>query len=227
MVDKNIQFRNFAESPSVRTEGDSRTIEGYAIVFNQRSEVLWRGATGDVVEVIDPEAVNEELLRNSDVIACMEHDRKRMLARSRFDKGSLTLEIDAKGLKYRFVAPNTADGNYALEMIERGDIFGSSFAFTTDETDENSVKYSQDGDTIVRTIKRFTGLYDVSMVANPAYLGTSVGARSNDEAAKELGEIMQRSQPGVFTKEPQQPSEEELRKAEQIREEIAQLRSNL
>lgn len=227
MIDKNIQFRNFAESPSVRTEGDSRTIEGYAIVFNQRSEVLWRGATGDVVEVIDPAAVNEELLNASDVVACLEHDRKRMLARSRFGKGSLTLEIDAKGLKYRFVAPNTADGNFALEMIERGDIFGSSFAFTTDEEDANSVEYSQDGDTIVRKIKRFTGLYDVSMVANPAYLGTSVGARSADEAAKELGELMQRSQPGVFSKEPQQPSEEEQRKAEQIREEIAQLRSNL
>ena len=65
------------------------------------------------------------------------------------------------------------------------------------------------------------------MVANPAYLGTSVGARSADETAKELGEIMQRSQPSVFTKEPQQPSKEEQRKAEQIREEIAQLRSNL
>ena len=53
-----IQYRNFAESPTVRAEGDSRTIEGYAVVLNQRSEGRWRGSYGDVVEEIEPSAID-------------------------------------------------------------------------------------------------------------------------------------------------------------------------
>ena len=222
-----IQYRNFAESPTVRAEGDSRTIEGYAVVFNQRSEVLWRGTYGDVVEVIEPSAIDSELLRSSDIIACLEHDRKRMLSRSRFGKGSLSLELDGKGLKYRFDAPNTTDGDYALEMIKRGDIFGSSFAFTADESDNNCVEYVMEGDVVVRKVKRISGLYDVAMVANPAYLGTSVGSRSVEETAKELGALMERSQPEALKRPPQAPTEEELRRAKQMQEDIALLRSSL
>ncbi|MEB3372534.1 HK97 family phage prohead protease [Bacteroides sp. CR5/BHMF/2] len=37
------------------------------------------------------------------------------------------LELDDYGLKYRFEAPSTPDGDFAVEMIKRGDIFGSSF----------------------------------------------------------------------------------------------------
>lgn len=55
------------------------------------------------------------------------------MARSNMGAGSLALSVDDYGLAYKFDAPNTQCGNDAIEMINRGDLFGSSFAFWTDE----------------------------------------------------------------------------------------------
>ena len=57
------------------------------------------------------------------------NEDKGVLARSNKGIGSLTLEIDDKGLKYSFDAPNTALGDELLEGLKRGDITASSFAF--------------------------------------------------------------------------------------------------
>ena len=84
-----------------------------------------------------------------------------------------------------------------------------------------------EGDVVVRKVKRISGLYDVAMVANPAYLGTSVGSRSVEETAKELGELMERSQPEALKRPPQAPTEEEQRRTRQMQEDIALLRSSL
>ena len=127
-MEKNIEIRSFAEAPTLNEDG--RTIEGYAIVFGVRSNVMYDWEEGrKFVEVIERSAVTDELLNSCDIRALVEHNNQRLLARSNRGKGTLQLDIDDHGLKYRFVSPNTTHGNDIVEMVKRGDISGSSFAF--------------------------------------------------------------------------------------------------
>lgn len=175
------EIRSFSDKCAPKIV-EGRTIEGYALVFNQESRIMFDFEKRHYFkEVIKPSAISKELIEQSDIKALLEHDNRRMLARSFNGKGTLQLEVDEIGLKYRFVAPSTSDGDYAVEMINRGDIFGSSFAYTSDE--ERDVKYSRDKDGYaVRTVEKFSGIYDVSPVSDPAYSQTSVSVRAMQDA---------------------------------------------
>jgi HK97 family phage prohead protease len=108
----------------------------------------------------------------------LEHDRKKgILARSKYGKGSLSLEVDDNGLKFRFTCPNTAIGDEAYEGVKRGDYQNCSFAFVADQ-DEWTKK---DNGEYLRTIRSFKYIKDCSIVAEPAYGATSVSCRSFDE----------------------------------------------
>lgn len=170
-----MEIRSYQNEASPKVE--NRTIEGYAVVFNQRSKVLYDATTKRFFyEEILPGAITEDLLKRSDVKALLEHDKNRLLARSVKGEGSLTLTVDDYGLKYRFEAPDTQDGNYAVEMVKRGDLFGSSFAFFVDQ---RSVKWEKQPDgMMLRKIPQILSLRDVSIVSDPAYGGTEVNVRS-------------------------------------------------
>ena len=187
-----MEIRSFGNTAAPQLSENSRTIEGYAIVFGQRSQVMYdRKLKRTFVEVIQPGAVTEELLRSSDVKALLEHNSERMLARSFNGKGSLMLSLDEHGVKYRFDAPATVDGDYAVEMVKRGDLFGSSFAYYTDE--RANVKYEKTDKELMRYVSKIDWIGDVSIVSDPAYMGTDVAVRSldayfenkDDEAYKE------------------------------------------
>lgn len=165
----NLEIRSF--NIELRDEPESRHIEGYGSVFNERSLDL-----GGFVEMIAPGAF-DGVIERSDVKCYLDHNpEKGILARSRNGKGSLSLVVDEKGLRYEFDAPHTNLGDEVVEGLKRGDYSQSSFAFTVD--DEIWTK-EEDG-TYLRTITKIGGLYDVSIVANPAYEGTSVALRSLD-----------------------------------------------
>ena len=80
---------------------NERTISGYAIIFNSMSENL-----GGFYETIEPTAI-DGVIEISNVFALLNHDENKVLARSKYGVGSLKLEVDEKGLKYSFDAPNT------------------------------------------------------------------------------------------------------------------------
>ena len=137
-----MEIRSYTELGAPKV-GDGRIIEGYAVVFGQESRVLYdREKQRAFVEVIEKGAITEELLRSCDVIALLDHNKQRLVARSNRGAGTLSLELDDYGLKYRFEAPSTPDGDFAVEMIKRGDIFGSSFAYALYEKDKTKVSYS-------------------------------------------------------------------------------------
>lgn len=147
------EIRNIADSYIVAD--DSRTIEGYAVVFDSLSNDL-----GGFTEIISRNAL-DGVIENSDVFCYLNHDDKRgVLARSNKGKGSLLLEIDDKGLKYAFDAPKTALGDELLEGIRRGDISASSFAFTVGS---DSWEKREDG-SYLRIINSIKELFDVSPV---------------------------------------------------------------
>ena len=85
------------------------------------------------IEIIDVGAVDEELIKRSDIRALLEHNRERLLARSGMGSGSLRLHLDNYGLGYALDAPDTPDGKFAVEMVKRGYLFGSSFGYRTYE----------------------------------------------------------------------------------------------
>ena len=165
----NLEIRSF--NIELRDEPESRHIEGYGSVFNERSLDL-----GGFVEMIAPGAF-DGVIERSDVKCYLDHNpEKGILARSRNGKGSLSLVVDEKGLKYSFDAPKTNLGDEVVEGLKRGDYSQSSFAFTVDD----EVWTKEEDGSYLRTITKIGGLYDVSIVANPAYEGTSVALRSLD-----------------------------------------------
>lgn len=174
-----MEIRSFGESATPKLISE-RTIEGYALVFGQESRVMFDKTTRRCfVEVIQQGAVTEEMLRNWDIKALCEHDKGRMLARSFKGSGSLQLSVDGHGVKYRFEAPNTQDGEYVVEMVKRGDMFGSSFAFWANEN--KNVRYTKRSDgLLLRSVTKIDIMSDVSVVSDPAYMGTDVNVRSLD-----------------------------------------------
>lgn len=154
--------------------GESRTIEGYAIVFGVESRILsdyW----DNYREIIEPDAITEERLKEMDIKMTMYHNREKILARSTNGEGTLKLTVDDVGVKYSFDAPNTVDGDTALELVKRGDLSGSSFMFWTDE---RNVSYERRSDDIMlRRVKTIGMIYDMTIAADPAYEQTTVAAR--------------------------------------------------
>jgi len=152
----------------LRAEPDSRAVEGYAAVYGSPTDLGWFS------EEIAPGAFDGADMK--DARALFNHNDSAVLARF---PGTLQLTVDERGLKYRFEAPNTTTGNDLLEMLRRGDINQSSFAFTIQD-DEWHTKDGKDH----RTIKKIKRLYDVSPVTFPAYADTSVALRSREHSAE-------------------------------------------
>ena len=154
--------------------GESRTIEGYAIVFGVESRILY-DCWDNYREIIEPGAITEERLKEMDIKMTMYHNREKILARSTNGEGTLKLTVDDVGVKYSFEAPNTVDGDTALELVKRGDLSGSSFMFWTDE---RNVSYERRSDDIMlRRVKTIGMIYDMTIAADPAYEQTTVAAR--------------------------------------------------
>lgn len=173
-------------------EAPSRTITGYAVLFNTPSVPLYSYDDEEAFEVISPSAITREFLDQCDIKMTMFHNRQLILARSRNGEGTLSYDVDEKGVSFRFDAPNTADGDKALEMIRRGDISGCSFMFSTHYFDEAYVSRDierVDGKTrITYTVKRITNIYDFTLAADPAYPDTSCETEAR-ELAKELRSV--------------------------------------
>lgn len=187
-------------------EGDkpSRTIIGYAILFNTPSAPLWSDEDSEAREVIAPEAITKELLDGCDIKFTMFHDRQIILGRSNKGSGTLEYFVDEKGVGFNLELPKSPNGDEALELVSRGDISGCSFAFTTRYWDsdfvERSAKVVNGSSEITYTVKAVTGVYDFTLAADPAYPDTSVEAREFTAGLREL------SAPDL------QPDDEEMRK---------------
>lgn len=180
----NLQVREAAEG-----EAPSRTITGYAVLFGVPSAPLWQDEDSEAREVIAAGAITKELLDGCDIKMTMYHNRQCLLARSNKGVGTLSYEVDKKGVKFTFDAPNTQHGDEALELIRRGDISGCSFMFTTRYYDDACVSRTAtvvNGVTMITyTVKAVTGVYDFTITDNPAYPDTSVEAREFVDGLKE------------------------------------------
>lgn len=162
-------------------EATSRTISGYAILFDTPSAPLWSDGDEEAREVIAPEAITKELLDNCDIKFTMFHDRQLILGRSNHGRGTLEYFVDERGVGFNLELPKSPNGDEALELVSRGDLSGCSFAFTTRYWDSDCVERQvrvADGRTFITyRVKVITGVYDFTLAADPAYPDTSVEAR--------------------------------------------------
>lgn len=158
--------RRYTKVPvELRAKSDKRNIGGYAAVFNRQSSNL-----GGFVEVVDPAAFNASRGDGwPDVIARYNHDDNMLLGST--GGGTLRLQIDGTGLDYEVEPP--ASRSDILELVQRGDVRKSSFAFRTIEDEWGTT----DQGFPMRTLTRVQ-LVDVAPVNVPAYPDSTAGLRS-------------------------------------------------
>ena len=145
----------------IRAQG--RRLEGYAALFGTEARI------GSFRETIRAGAFSKSLDEKRDVLALVDHDPSRVLARTR--SGTLRLSQDTRGLGFSLDVPDTQAGRDVLALAERGDLGGMSFGF----------RVPPGGDVWKGEARELVAvdLFEVSVVqAFPAYDGTTVDARA-------------------------------------------------
>jgi HK97 family phage prohead protease len=138
-----------------------RRLEGYAAVFDSAAQIR------DYTETILPGAFRHSLAADKDILAMVDHDPGRVLARTR--SKTLRLSEDMRGLHFDLDLPATSYANDILALVESNNAGGMSFAFIP--LDER-----WDGD---RRELRSVDLKEISVIAaTPAYPSTLVEARA-------------------------------------------------
>jgi len=148
-----------------RAGAGGRTIGGYAAKFNRMSQNL-----GGFVERIDPGFFNGSRGDGwPDVIARYNHDDNMVLGTTAAD--TLRLSVDGTGLLYEADLPSSRADVY--ELVQRGDVSKSSFAFIALEDDWGLTESGFPLRTLIAG-----RLIDVAPVNTPAYKDTDTGLRS-------------------------------------------------
>ena len=171
MNKEQLEIRNLGNL-QLRQEGDSRLIEGCAIVFNSVSEDL------GFREIIESTAISQDLIDNSDIYLNFNHDDDKILGRWNKGHGSLNVELRKNGVYFSIEAPKNDLGDTVLEYLKRGDVDKCSFCFWIDHDDEEAETWTYEDGVAIRTIHKIAGLHDLSIVWTPAYSETTVSARS-------------------------------------------------
>ena len=180
------ETRTFDHTVELRTDGEEEKIVGTAIVFYDEGDegtefILWddRGKyEGGVLmkERIMPSAMAGRM--KDDIRALVNHDPSMLLGRSNGKTKTLRLSKDAEGLHYEIEPSKTRLHEDTMESIRRGDMSGSSFAFTIAPKGQ---RFKDEGDDVtVREITKFAQVFDVSAVTFPAYEATDAGVRGSD-----------------------------------------------
>ncbi|MDI6547295.1 HK97 family phage prohead protease [Bacillus subtilis] len=171
------------EIRSLDEQEETPQITGYGAVFNSPANI-----GGMFTEVIAPGAFSRALANQSDVRALFNHNWDYVLGRTR--SGTLTLEEDDKGLKFTVTPPATSWASDLRSSMERGDINQCSFGFNVMKDEWN-----YETEPVTRTIQEVE-LFEISVVAFPAYEETEAVLRSGDiyKRAKKEHELRMKKQ---------------------------------
>ncbi|MEP2234081.1 MAG: HK97 family phage prohead protease, partial [Marinomonas sp.] len=154
----------------LRMDGDVIKVSGYAAVFDEETDI-----GGMFREVIRPGAFKSAIERNDNVSFLINHDG---LPLARTSSGTLKLTEDRTGLRIDTELDATdPDVARIVPKMKRGDLDKMSFAFISTREEWTF----EDGESDLREVMD-TELFDVSIVTDPAYGGTSIALRSRDDA---------------------------------------------
>ena len=146
-------------------------VEGTAVVFGVKVPI-----GGMFYEEIDPTAF--ESCDMDDVKMLYNHDDSKVIARQNIKRparNTMQISIDEKGLHFRseLAVDKDPDAQSAYSKVSRGDVDQCSFGFTVSKDEWRDM----DKPIPTRKILGIGKLYEVSLVAFPAYDSTSANAR--------------------------------------------------
>ncbi len=166
----------------VRVMNDSVEITGYVNAVERNSKPLI-SRIGRFVERILKGAFSNALQRNDDVYLLLNHDRSRVLGSQK--QGNLELAEDSIGLRARAVVTDPE----VVEEARQGKLVGWSFGFY--DTADGVINGVDEETGLPLRKLRDLDLREVSILDSshsPAYEGTLIMARSDDESVIYCGE---------------------------------------
>jgi uncharacterized protein len=214
----NKMERRFSFSPigsekyraQISGDATSRHINGYGIVFNQKSKIITeyvpeKQEVRSFYEIIAPTALDGILNNGFDVVMDVNHDFEEILAR--IASKTLTLTKDDIGVRYDFDAANEFRGENVLQMVRRGDYYESSFAFVVADNGDMWTFDKTEG-LYTRTILSIEALYDMAICTyRGAYDNTDIENSDGrvyeyekqdiEVAARKLNELMEKPIIGI------------------------------
>ena len=163
----------------VEIREDSVLITGYVNAVERFSKPIRESLRGKVrtfIERIKAGVFKTALKRNDDIKVLLNHDHDRVLATTK--DGTAKLEEDNIGLKAEVIITDKE----VVEEARDGKLIGWSFGFYA-----NSDELGVEGESETRTVTDLD-LIEVSILddtKSPAYYGTSIEARSENEKVLE------------------------------------------
>lgn len=162
----------------VNIRADKVEIEGYVNAIERDSKPLW-SRVGQFIERICKGAFKKALKRNDDVHILLNHDWSRDLGSTK--QGNLELEEDNIGLRVRACITDPE----VVKKARAGELVGWSFGFS----DRDVINSIRDG--MPHRAVKDLDLAEVSILdkrKSPAYEGTLISARSEDDTMHFRGE---------------------------------------
>ncbi|MGX5541508.1 phage major capsid protein [Bacillus wiedmannii] len=167
--------KNQIELRNVRLDGVKQNADGSLFVSGYVNETdTWSQTLGrntKFIEQIRPGAFKRALERAKNIDFLYEHDNNKILADTR--SGKLVLREDNKGLYMEATISKTTWGQDAFELIKDGIIQNMSFGFRALKD-----KVTKGTNGIYERVVHELELLEVSAVRKPAYVQSSIAARS-------------------------------------------------
>ncbi len=176
------EVRFVADRPEVRSasDGGPQHITGYAAVFGKVSRRL-----GNFHEKVMPSAFDAALrsIGKGDINVVCRYNHKDDMVLGTTMAGTLKVSVDERGLLYDVIPPNHRGD--VLELVERGDVRYSSFAFRVPEPGTDDSWGESEYGLPMRSLHSVE-LVDTAPVMDPAYKDTTASARNLAGAIESL-----------------------------------------
>ncbi|WKG30177.1 HK97 family phage prohead protease [Priestia aryabhattai] len=148
---------------------DKMVVSGYVNKTNQWSQPL--GTRNKFIERITPGTFKRALQRATEIQFLAEHDSKKILSSTK--NGKLTLREDSEGLYMEAEITRTSWGEDYYNLIKDGIITNMSFGMAV-----RGQEWSKRNDGIAERTINELDLFEVSAVKSPAYVQSTIAARS-------------------------------------------------
>lgn len=192
--------------PSIESVDEGLKVSGY--VNKTESWSLPLGTSNRFIEKIPKGVFQRALEEGNEINFLAEHDKSKILASTK--NGSLELREDENGLFMSATISPTSWGKDYHQLIKDGLIQNMSFGMQVLED-----KWDKGKQYAERTIEKLK-LFEVSAVKNPAYIESTITARSIDVVSADELFLMQKNKTN-------NPSEENKMNLKQITEQRALL----
>lgn len=156
----------------IEIRNDSAVLDGYVNVVDRESKPI-PSVKGKFIEKIKPGAFQRSLEKRANVDLLLNHDKNRKLGST--SEGNLELFEDNIGLR----AICTVTDQDVIDKAKNKELRGWSFGFYAEKDKLESVENGYE-----RRIVEELDLFEVSIVdntKNPAYAGTSIEMRDDNE----------------------------------------------